>query len=789
MIPSGKNRPLVSIVIPVYNAEKYLGYCLNSVMSQTYTQLEVILINDGSTDGSLAICQRYADMDPRFRVFDIPNGGVSGARNLGVSKAEGSYIAFVDSDDTIHPEMIEQMVAAEEEYHTGLIVGNVQMVDFSTGKVLPTRLSSECVGTHRRLSAEEFKNRRMQLIWLTSLLEGLYGKLYSTDTWKKNHVQCPVGVSLGEDFIANLQYFAACQGVYFLDQTVYYYNNIQNSNSLTHQYRPDLFQTKMMLMDELEKHLGGIARLSGEALTCFYNYVASSGLYCVERLRQAQGVAAEEKQRILRLICGDARFMEALNKAAFIHPQYARYVPLLRHGRMDKLLRLPLANEASSQKQAPRQDTPAQPTPGLANRTLRKGLQISVRLLGPRALSGKLQRLEQCLAEFGIRETMSRYGFSSRKRLVRSLVARLDALLPAMIDASRTHAQDVKDHIYITEQRQNRMLQRLLVNDLRQKKKALLLCTAEHQNIGDAAITLAEQAILRRHFPDYFQIEYSTYESPEQYAFIQSIVNEDDIIFISGGGNLGSAYAEEEELHRRVVTDFPFNKIIILPQTISFAADEQGRRELALSQKAYNAHPDLIIFARGQQSLDFARAHFSGAQSFLAPDVVMALRRRYALDRAGILLCLREDGEGVLSPQQRQEVHRLALRQDVAVERSTNMALHDVSREMRSAVVHAELRRFAGKRLVITDRLHGLIFALVTGTPVIVLRTANQKITEYYDAFLKDAEGCCYIGADMEKLEAAMQGLLRPGIGSRFDEGVVKALIARLKDAVCGMEG
>jgi len=788
MSPCRGNRPLVSIVIPVYNAEKYLGYCLNSVMSQTYTQLEIILINDGSTDGSLAICQRYAAMDPRFHVFDIPNGGVSNARNLGVSKVTGSYIAFVDSDDTIHPEMIEQMVAAEEEYHTGLIIGNVQMVDFSTGKVLPTKLSSECVGSHRYLSADVFKSRRMQLIWLTSLLEGLYGKLYNADIWKKNHVRCPAGVSLGEDFMANLQYYDVCQGVYFLDQTVYYYNNIQGSTSLSHKYRPDLFQSKMMLIDELEKHLGGLARLRGEELACFYNYVASSGLLCVENIRQAQGVNAEEKQRILRLICGDARFMESLTRAAFIHPQYARYVPLLQHGRIDKLLRLPLANEASSKQQEARRKAPAQPTPGLTNRTLRKGLQISTRLLGHTALSGKVQRLDQSLAEFGIRETMNRYGFSGKKRLVRSLVARLDALLPAMIDTSRTHAQDVKDHIYITEQRQNRMLQRLLVNDLRQKKKALLLCTAEHQNIGDAAITLAEQALLRRHFPDYFQIEYSTYESPEQYAFIQSIVNEDDIIFISGGGNLGSAYTEEEELHRRVVTDFPFNKIIILPQTIFFTGDEQGRRELALSQKVYNAHPDLTIFARGQRSLDFAREHFSGARSFLAPDVVMTLRRHYAMDRAGILLCLREDGEGVLSPQQRQEIQLLALRHDDVVERSTNMARHDVSRETRSVVVHGELRRFAGKRLVITDRLHGMIFALITGTPVIILRSANQKITEYYESFLKDAKGCCYIGADMDKLEEAVQRLLNPGTVSSIDEEAAKTLVARLKDAVAGVE-
>ncbi|MGN0761667.1 MAG: glycosyltransferase family 2 protein [Christensenellales bacterium] len=99
----------VSIIIPVYNVEKYLPRCLDSVLGQTYREIEVILVNDGSTDGSLELCNRYASQDDRVIVIDKPNGGPSGARNKGLDVATGEYICFVDSDDYIDSRMIETL--------------------------------------------------------------------------------------------------------------------------------------------------------------------------------------------------------------------------------------------------------------------------------------------------------------------------------------------------------------------------------------------------------------------------------------------------------------------------------------------------------------------------------------------------------------------------------------------------------------------------------------------------------------------------------------------------------
>ena len=112
----------VSIIVPVYNAEQYLGYTITSILKQTYKNIEIILVNDGSKDDSLIICQNYAAIDDRVKVLDIPNGGVSNARNCGIESATGEYIQFVDSDDVITENMTERLVDTMHIYEADMVV-------------------------------------------------------------------------------------------------------------------------------------------------------------------------------------------------------------------------------------------------------------------------------------------------------------------------------------------------------------------------------------------------------------------------------------------------------------------------------------------------------------------------------------------------------------------------------------------------------------------------------------------------------------------------------------------
>lgn len=105
------NSPLISVIVPVYNVEKYLDECVRSIMNQTYGHLEIILVDDGSTDRSAAMCDAFAEIDARIKVIHKMNGGASSARNAGLDIATGQYFAFVDSDDYILPDMYERMLA------------------------------------------------------------------------------------------------------------------------------------------------------------------------------------------------------------------------------------------------------------------------------------------------------------------------------------------------------------------------------------------------------------------------------------------------------------------------------------------------------------------------------------------------------------------------------------------------------------------------------------------------------------------------------------------------------
>ena len=103
-------QPLISVIIPVYGVEKYISQCLESVINQTYKNIEVIVINDGTKDNSASIAKEYSKQDFRVKVYDFENSGLSAARNRGVSLAKGDYIAFLDSDDYVAPNMYEELI-------------------------------------------------------------------------------------------------------------------------------------------------------------------------------------------------------------------------------------------------------------------------------------------------------------------------------------------------------------------------------------------------------------------------------------------------------------------------------------------------------------------------------------------------------------------------------------------------------------------------------------------------------------------------------------------------------
>lgn len=129
-----KQDILVSVIVPVYNVEEYLGRCVDSILAQTYTNLEVILVDDGAKDSSGSICDAYAGKDSRVKVIHKENGGLSSARNAGIDVARGAYLEFVDSDDWLEPDAVESLLSAALRYDTELVIGGRWDVSAKTGE-------------------------------------------------------------------------------------------------------------------------------------------------------------------------------------------------------------------------------------------------------------------------------------------------------------------------------------------------------------------------------------------------------------------------------------------------------------------------------------------------------------------------------------------------------------------------------------------------------------------------------------------------------------------------------
>lgn len=159
------NNPIVSVVVPVYNVKRYLPKCLDSLISQTLKNLEIIAIDDGSTDGSSSLLDTYSSKDERIRVFHVNNGGVSSARNIGLSLATGKYVGFVDSDDSVEPAMFETMVDVAERTGSDFVQCEF-MINYESGKTELSRNGEDEIVYNRNGALGALMNLRINYnVW------------------------------------------------------------------------------------------------------------------------------------------------------------------------------------------------------------------------------------------------------------------------------------------------------------------------------------------------------------------------------------------------------------------------------------------------------------------------------------------------------------------------------------------------------------------------------------------------------------------------------------------------
>ena len=243
------DQPLVSIILPVYNAQNHLARCIGSILNQTYKNIELIILNDGSKDHSLPVCEEFRARDSRIVLVDKENSGVSDTRNLGLKLASGKYVQFVDSDDYIDPDFTEHLGTAAEQNNADLVIAPYKMV-IPAGATKPEQVLDKLqdelgVMTVARppevreygflpagvYTQDEFARHLMDKP--ASYFYGvLWNKLYRRDLLVDHQIQFTSEVRWAEDLVFNMQYLEYANVLVSIPEAGYYY--VQNPQSICH---------------------------------------------------------------------------------------------------------------------------------------------------------------------------------------------------------------------------------------------------------------------------------------------------------------------------------------------------------------------------------------------------------------------------------------------------------------------------------------------------------------------------------------------------------------------------
>lgn len=226
--------PCLSIIIPVYNASKYLSGCIESILNQSYRDFELILVNDGSADTSGDVCDEYAQKDSRIKVIHKPNGGVSSARNTGIAVAKGKYLTFVDADDTVEPDIYDVMIDGAEQHGVDYVICGYNEV--CGHKIIPRLFS---LPDNTVMNRDGVISKLISSIYTgESIINSPCNKLYKRELIERYKIEFPKR-RRAEDWLFNIAYVEIAQSAIYINRPLY--NYVRNEQSAMSRVLPDQY--------------------------------------------------------------------------------------------------------------------------------------------------------------------------------------------------------------------------------------------------------------------------------------------------------------------------------------------------------------------------------------------------------------------------------------------------------------------------------------------------------------------------------------------------------------------
>lgn len=657
-----RRKGCITVIIPVYNVEAYLDRCMDSVLKQSYKDLEIILVDDGATDKSGSMCDEYAKKDNRVKVIHKENKGLSSARNVALDIAEGEYIGFVDSDDYVHPDMFAKLYDAAVRHNSDISICYHYMERKDKLAIEDPILDDE----------EEFSaNQALEvLIKDQGMKNYAWDKLYRAELF--DGIRYPVGRNY-EDIATTYLLFYKAGKICRIPEYLYYYQiregSISSHVSNDKKWHENCYQIILsqaeryhFMKEKGEKKLADLCL--SEIVPYIYDYISFGvKLHTKKHRDDVIGFLKKEEQNIQ-----NNEFLSGKDKKLF--KVYTSNVAVMNCFKKTKHF----AKKLNSLK-----------------------------------YKGK-----NALKEIGI-GVNKKYNFALQEgRRVRLIFFELPCF----------------------------------------------------DNLGDHAIAYAQKQFLDDFVkinPKYQLYVIDGWDTKEAVCQLKKEIGKSDVILCQGGGNMGSLYDFAETFRRLVMTHFPNNRIVVFPQTIYFSKDEKGKKIQKQVQKTYNKCRHLTICARDHISYKVMKDTFS-TEIVEVNDIVSYLdKRNLAVDkRDGIVLCLRSDIESALSAIDKKNLQETCSKVTLNLHVTDTCLGKDIKASEREEYLNKKWTLFGSSRLVVTDRLHGMIFSIITGTPCIVLGNNHHKVKATYETF-KDCPYLWYAN-DVKEAKRLIQEKFNAGL-------------------------
>lgn len=725
---SSKNvEPKVTVLMPVYNGQNYLFESIKSIQNQTFTNWELLIINDASTDNTVNIVKEYQKKDDRIRLItNETNLKIAKTLNKGICEARGLYIARMDDDDISLPTRLEKEVEILDKNPSTVLVGSWQK-HFGTNnwvhrppksaKQIKATLLFECCVCHSTVMFKKDIFIKNKFFYNSSFLSEDY-ELWTRVSEKYDLYTIPEILGEyrlnGENITSGkeVKFDVEARNIVADTLKTKLHLNVGEKDMVllakwTNPFQNDLTNKKELLERE-RKLLEQIYNANKK-----WKYYDEKALQEVleTRWKWANGDVIEDQEVV----------DENLN---------VKKISLLKRG-VKKIVR-PLYRpfQQRFEKRLIDIQQSVWDLDGHVGDYSDKNLNVSREIL-----QGEEQFLNKIDKQLNL--------FKSLENEIGALNGSVSNTEKQLDIKGKEIIAYVDDRIWKAELEICNSLKKYTdemgkaMSLSKERSKIVLLGTPYHSNLGDYAQTYCIEQMVKNQYPEYDFISFevnsqSDFDYSNLFLAIRDKLMQKDIVLIQSGMHLTDVYKNEQNLLRQALIVFRRNKVVILPQTMFYLSDENKKNFLSYMGKFDN----VMFYAREQHTFGEAKKYFKTDRIAMCPDVVHSLIgrfRQYNFERDGILVCKRKDDNDILisADELKEKLDDLQMKIEWM---DTDLEVLPAELKMDTEGILSNIISEISKyKLVITDRLHGTIFSLIANTPVLLIGLRSDKVQANYE--------------------------------------------------------